>query len=110
VCRSGALQSGSQSVSQDDEAAVKWFLLNAEKGDARAQFKLGVMYEYDRGVAQRLEDAAKWYGMAAEQGYPSAQFFRFFVQIEADESAGLERFKWLFLAASTERKYALQWR
>ena len=45
----------------------------AERGDARAQHNLGVMYDYGRGVPQDNTKAAKWYRRAAEQGIPEAQ-------------------------------------
>ncbi|MGZ8447263.1 MAG: tetratricopeptide repeat protein [Candidatus Deferrimicrobiaceae bacterium] len=45
----------------------------AEKGDAKAQHNLGVMYDYGRGVPQDSTKALKWYRMAAEHGIPEAQ-------------------------------------
>ena len=46
-------------------------LVEAEQGDAFAQFSLGVMYS--GGVIQDYKEAVKWYTKAAEQGYASAQ-------------------------------------
>jgi len=46
----------------------------AEKGDADAQFNLGVFYVSGRGVAKDEVEAVKWYRKAADQGLPSAQF------------------------------------
>ena len=46
----------------------------AERGDARAQATLGVMYDNGRGVPQDYAEAAKWYRKAAEQGFAGAQF------------------------------------
>jgi TPR repeat protein len=45
----------------------------AEKGDAKSQHNLGVMYDYGRGVPQNYTEAMKWYRKAAEQGLPDAQ-------------------------------------
>src|SRR4030065_319877 len=45
----------------------------AEKGDAKAQHNLGVMYDYGRGVPQDYTKALKWYRSAAEHGIPEAQ-------------------------------------
>src|SRR4030066_1927926 len=45
----------------------------AEKGDAKAQHSLGVMYDYGRGVPQDTSIALKWYRSAAEHGIPEAQ-------------------------------------
>ena len=46
----------------------------AEKGDARAQFSLGVMYSKGEGVPKDSAEAVKWYRLAAEQGEPIAEF------------------------------------
>lgn len=46
----------------------------AEKGDANAQFVLGLKYDTGKGVPQDYVEAAKWYRKAAEQGYAKAQF------------------------------------
>ena len=40
----------------------------AEKGDARAQFSLGVRYSLGDGVAKDEAEAVKWYRKAADQG------------------------------------------
>ena len=45
----------------------------AEKGDAKAQHNLGVMYDYGRGIPQDQTKAWYWYRRAAEQGFPEAQ-------------------------------------
>lgn len=50
-------------------------ILNAaEKGNAEAQFKLGIMYGNGQGVSQNDTQAIDWYRKAAEQGYAPAQF------------------------------------
>jgi len=46
----------------------------AERGEATAQYDLGVMYEYGRGVAQDDVAAAHWYRKAAMQGVDVAQY------------------------------------
>ena len=40
----------------------------ANKGDARAQYYFGEMYEQGLGTAQNFKEAFKWYAKAAEQG------------------------------------------
>jgi TPR repeat protein len=45
----------------------------AEKGDAEAQYNLGVAYERGDGVPQDYEEAAAWFHKAAEQGHMWAQ-------------------------------------
>ena len=48
-------------------------LVAAEKGDAQAQFNLGVMYYQGKGVKQNFKEALKWFQKAAEQGLAEAQ-------------------------------------
>jgi len=45
----------------------------AGKGDARAQFVLGVMYRQGIGVLQDDKEAVNWYRKAADQGHTTAQ-------------------------------------
>jgi len=45
----------------------------AERGDAGAQFNLGVMYATGEGVAQDNAEAIRWYRLAADQGDAAAQ-------------------------------------
>jgi TPR repeat protein len=45
----------------------------AEKGDAKAQYNLGVMYDDGQGIPQDYTNALKWYRSAAEHGIPEAQ-------------------------------------
>ncbi len=69
----GHMYSDGKGVTQDYEAAAKWYKLAAEQGHAKAQIALGLMYYYGIGVIQDYEAAAKWYRLAAEQGDASAQ-------------------------------------
>ena len=46
----------------------------AEKGDALAQYNLGVLYRKGRGVPQDDVQARGWYAKAAAQGQAKAQF------------------------------------
>ena len=45
-----------------------WFRKAAEHGYAKAQFRLGRMYENGQGVPQDDVEALKWYRKAAEKG------------------------------------------
>ena len=70
------LQEGLEAVEQGDhESALQQFLALAEKGDAKAQFNLGLMYVKGEEVAQDQGEAERWFRMAAEQGYPTAYVF-----------------------------------
>lgn len=42
----------------------------AERGDADAQYDLGVTYVDGRGVSQDDAEAMRWYRLTAEQGQP----------------------------------------
>jgi len=55
-------------------AALNLFQEASNKGDASAQYFLGVMYEKGDGVSQDLEKQNFWYQKAANQGVPYAQF------------------------------------
>ena len=56
-------------LSIPDECQVE-----AQKGNAIAQFILGFMYENGEGVPQDYKKAEKWYHKAAEQGDTDAQY------------------------------------
>ena len=60
--------------SADYAAALRVFRPAAQKGNAEAQFDLGVMYQRGHGVGKDLEEAFKWLRAAADQGLPQAQF------------------------------------
>jgi hypothetical protein len=63
-----------ETVSQNDEEAVRLNRLAAEQGDADAQVELGLRYDDGIGVLQDYEEAVKWYRLAADQGNAKAQF------------------------------------
>ena len=46
----------------------------AERGDAQAQYNLGVMYRDGQGVAQDDTKAREWFEKAAAQGLAAAQY------------------------------------
>jgi len=54
--------------------ALEEFGKLADKGNAAAQYNLGVMHKNGKGVPQSYEEAAKWYRKAADQGHVRAQF------------------------------------
>lgn len=45
----------------------------AEDGNAEAQSKLGICYEFGKGVTQSYSEAVKWYQKAVDQGNAEAQ-------------------------------------
>ena len=52
---------------------IQTLIRNAEGGDPKAQFNLGVAYYKGEGVPQDYAESMKWYRMAAEQGHAGAQ-------------------------------------
>jgi uncharacterized protein len=67
-------EDGKAAYERDDYAtALKEFKTVAERGDADAQFLVGVMYANGEGVPQDYAEAVKWYRRAAELGYADAQ-------------------------------------
>ena len=54
-------------------AVVEWTPL-AEQGNAKAQDKLGIMYEKGLGVLENDRTASSWYVKAAKQGDANAQY------------------------------------
>ena len=53
---------------------LAWHFIEAEKGDAEEQNKVGFWYYEGKNVAQDYNEAAKWYRLSAEQGYSVGQF------------------------------------
>ena len=46
--------------------------MSANQGNAKAQYFMGIFYEYGEGVTPSLVEAKKYYKLAAEQGYEKA--------------------------------------
>ena len=63
-----------EGVAQDYAQAMKWYLLAADRGYAKAQFNLGWMYGTGQGVVQDDQQAVRWYRLAATQGFAEAQY------------------------------------
>jgi TPR repeat protein len=58
---------------QAESDQIKVMRAEAERGDAIAQFGLGMLYEVGRGVPKDFVEAVKWYRKSAVQGYANAQ-------------------------------------
>lgn len=68
------LSSGMAFARDDHQIALAEWQPLAEKGQADAQFNLGVLYDQGLGVARDYAQAAHWYQKAALQGYVQAQY------------------------------------
>ncbi len=68
-------QAGLEAADRGDyRTAVKEFQLSAERGDVKARYSLGVMYQLGLGVPQDDHEAVHWYRLAADQGGAVAQY------------------------------------
>jgi TPR repeat protein len=84
------------------EEAYKLWRPLAEKGDANAQYNLGLLYRNGRGVEQNDREALIWFSKAAQQGMLDAQYNTGLMYMEGRGVAvsKLEAFEWWKLAAS----------
>ena len=85
----------------DFTTALKEWRPLAERGDARAQFNVGVILFNGQGVSHNPAEAVEWYRAAADQGYGPAQANLSFMY---ETGQGLlqnyiEAYKWSTLAA-----------
>ena len=60
--------------SEADRKLLAHFRAEAEKGDALAQYNVGICYANGQGVAKDYLEAVKWLRKAAEQNLAQAQF------------------------------------
>lgn len=60
-------------IAKNIDEAVKWYRAAADKGDARAMFRMGVLSERGAGMAKNGAEAVKWYRAAADKDYFAAQ-------------------------------------
>lgn len=84
--------------------------LKAERGDSKAQSRLGLMYSNGQGVKKDPSEAIKWFRRAAEQGNAEAECSLGLLYLEG---AGVppdpvEAYKWLSLSASQGVDFAGQ--
>ena len=80
-------------------ARRQWFP-QAEQGDAKAQYNLGVIFANGKGVPKNDGEAVKWYREAAKQGHAGGQFglgSAYFLGRGVPENY-LQAYMWLALA------------
>ena len=71
----GPLNDGIEAYAKGNyEKAMHLWRPFADKGDAYAQFKLGLMYDKGWGVPEDYAAAVSWYRKAADQGDADAQY------------------------------------
>jgi len=82
------------------EAYQSWLPL-AQKGDANAQYNLGLLYRNGQGVKQDDRQALVWFSQAAQQGLLDAQYNTGLMYMEGRGVAisKTDAFRWWELAA-----------
>lgn len=78
--------------------AIKAWLPLAVAGDARAQFRMGKLYEQGLGIDKDLGIAADWFRRAAEQDFPRAavrlgNLYRTGEGVDRDDAAAVEWYR-----------------
>jgi TPR repeat protein len=61
-----------QGMRHDYREAFKWLLWAATRGNAEAQYAVGVLYARGQGTRPDFVEAHKWYNLAAAQGHAVA--------------------------------------
>jgi TPR repeat protein len=75
VALAGPLEEGfAASQRRDYQTALTLWLPLAQRGNADAQFGIGMLYYHGHGVPQSYADATRWLLQAADEGHYSAQF------------------------------------
>jgi len=102
VAAAGPFEDGLAAAQKGDySTALRVWRQLADRGDADAQYNLGVMFNNGDGVAQNYSEALKWHRKAADQGNGNAQFN---LGLMYDRGRGMtqnytEAAKWYRLAA-----------
>lgn len=95
-------------VEGDYATAQKQFREAAERGDAKAQYNLALMYDSGKGIPQDDAEALRWYHEAAEQGYAAAQYNLSMVYLfgKGTPQDSVTAYKWIILAAANGEEHA----
>lgn len=95
---------GKKCVKKDHAEAVRWYTVNAEKGDAQAQNTIGFMYLMGKGVPKDKDKAKYWLMSAAEAGNAEAMYHiadAYFRGINGVRQDPKEAMKWYELSAES---------
>ena len=71
-------------TNEDFRGAAKEWKPLAEKGDAKSQTNLGILYFNGKGVLKDYKKAISWFEKAGDQGESEAQFILGKIYIEGD--------------------------
>ena len=100
ACSTDETSSQTYAWPSSQEIAELW--VDAELGDANAQYLLATIHEEGRGVPQDDDEALRWYFLAAEQGDVSAQLvlgFKYEYGFDLLPHDDAEAMRWYRLAA-----------
>jgi hypothetical protein len=105
-----AFYEGIGGTSKNFKTAREWFLKAATKGNAAAQYNLGVMSYLGQGIEKSSPNAAKWFEQAAKQDNTLAQYNLGFLFFEGKgvEKDYLQAFMWIDRAARLGDKKAIE--
>jgi len=92
---------------QAESDQIKVMRAEAERGDAIAQFGLGMLYEVGQGVPKDFVEAVKWFRKAAEQGDFNAQVWlgHAYAKSEGVPMDSVEAYAWYNIAAASRSDY-----
>ena len=101
---------GIDGSSKNFKTAREWFLKAATKGNAAAQYNLGVMSYLGQGIEKSFPNAAKWFEQAAKQDNTLAQYNLGFLFFEGKgvKKDYLQAFMWIDRAARLGDKKAIE--
>ena len=87
----------------DFRLAAGLFYPLAEKGDARAQYNLGLLYASGLGVRHDYQAALKWHRLAAGQGHAGAQneLAQMYVKGQGVQPDQVRAYVWYSVAAES---------
>jgi TPR repeat protein len=108
--RAGPYEAASAAYERGDYAtALSLFRQLADQGNAKAQYKLGLIYYSGEGVPTNVAEAAKWFRKAADQGEGGAQHYLGMMYEEGEGGVPkdlAEAAKWTSKAAEQGSMYA----
>lgn len=79
MCYNGKGADGNQ-IEPNKTEALKYLIMQADKGDANAQYSVGKFCWYGEVVKQNKKEAIKWFREAAEKGDTIADFHNAFTE------------------------------
>lgn len=91
----------------DSKTAFEYYTKAAEKGNGRALFKLGVMYENGNGIKEDIQKALEYYNRAADEFlcadamYHLGYIHYYGIGVEQDRKKGFE----FFMRAAEKEHY-----